>query len=709
MAADAPFGHCPQCLIALGFASKPSELPPGSEFVRRSGNGLGDYELISQIGRGGMGVVFRAQQKSLGRIVALKMIRDEQVVSPVFLKRFQIEAEAAASLDHPHIVPIYEVGEEEGQHFYSMRLMEGGSLEERITPDGFVPRHNGSIGERARQEQIAKLVARAARAVHHAHRKGVVHRDLKPSNILLDEDGHPHLSDFGIAKLRDGHAKLTITGALLGTPSYMSPEQAQGETHLLSPAADIYSLGAILYEMLTGKPPFSGITPVETLHRLTSEDPKRPTTLNPAVDRDLENICLKCLEKSPGQRYISAEALAEDLERWLRHEPIRAKRAGLVARLQRWVRRNPVGAALIATLLLGLSATLALLQMITTARDTAEQQRGLMTTDAEMEAFWGRSSSSSSLEWRSEKLRAIVNLPSRPPLAPGGPRYRMGILVEEKPKDRLHGYATFLAYLEEKLDPRSNRLDFVTYKRNEIAIKDLVKGDLDFLRIGGLSYLDAKSSSPAITAIVAQAPAKTGVIFTRTDSPIETLPDLKGRSFAFGDPYATISFWAKYHLAQAGVSGADLKYEIFNSIDAFERNIRKGTPDLGPGERLNSHTEVIKKVMAGEYDAGVASARQIRELLEKHQVKKLAEFRSTSLFWLARGDLPQDLVQRLQRAMRELDDKKLLEAVGGQNTRFEPVSTKELEELERATEIVKKNFPPPSSLGLPDGAQKERK
>jgi ABC-type phosphate/phosphonate transport system substrate-binding protein len=426
--------------------------------------------------------------------------------------------------------------------------------------------------------------------------------------------------------------------------------------------------------------------------------------LNRAVERDLENICLKCLEKSPLQRYSSAEALADDLERWLRHEPIRAKRAGPVARLQRWVRRNPVGAALIATLLLGLSATLALLQMVTTARDTAEQQRGLLTTDAEMEAFWGRSSSSSSMEWPSEKLRAIVSLPSRPPLAPGGRRYRMGILVEEKPKNRLHGYAPFLAYLEEKLDPRSNRLDFVTYKRNEFAIKDLVKGDLDFLRIGGLSYLEAKSNSPAIMAIVSQAPAKSGIIFTRIDSTLTNLTDLKGRSFAFGDPYATISFWAKYHLAQAGITGTDLRYEMFNSIDAFERSMRKGTPNLGPSERLNSHMEAIKKVTAGEFDAGVSSAKQIRELLDKHQVRKLAEFKSTSLFWLAGGDLPQDVVQRFQRAMLELHDQKMLEGIGGQKTRFERVSPKELQELERATAIVNENFPPPSGSG-PKGGQ----
>jgi len=274
----------------------------------------------------------------------------------------------------------------------------------------------------------------------------------------------------------------------------------------------------------------------------------------------------------------------------------------------------------------------------------------------------------------------------------------MGILVEEKPVNRVLGYAPFLAYLEERLDSRSNRLDLVTYKRNQAAIDDFVKGELDFLRIGGLSYLEARSKNPAVTPLVSQAPAKTGLIFVRTDSPVQNLSDLKGRSFAFGDSHATISFWAKYCLAGAGISAAELKeYTVFDSLETFEKDVKKGRVDLGPSENLNSHTEAMKAVIAGKYDAGVASAKQVRQALDKQQVRVLTNFQSTSLFWLAGGGLPQNLVQEIRRAMLEINDKALLEGIGGQNTRFDPVSEREIEELAHATGIVTRSFPTSSA------------
>ncbi len=301
---------------------------------------LGDYELLEEIGRGGQGVVFRARQKSLNRTVALKIIGLGQWASKAHVKRFRLEAEAAARLDHPCIVPIYEVGEGDGSCYFSMKFVEGGQLDEAVRRTPMPMR------------QAAELMAKVARTVHYAHEHGILHRDIKPGNILLDANGEPHLTDFGLARLVESESSVTHTLEVLGTPSYMAPEQAAGNNAGLSSATDVYGLGAVFYQLLTGHPPFAGGTTFETVRLVLDTEPRQPRLWNPKVDRDLSTICLKCLEKDPQRRYSSALALAEDLERWLRHEPIRARRTGIFTRGRKWVRRNPTIAIMAALVLI---------------------------------------------------------------------------------------------------------------------------------------------------------------------------------------------------------------------------------------------------------------------------------------------------------------------------------------------------------------------
>jgi TolB-like protein/tRNA A-37 threonylcarbamoyl transferase component Bud32 len=293
---------------------------------------LGDYELLEVVGRGGQGVVFRARQKSLNRIVALKVISLGQWASTAHLKRFRLEAEAAARLEHPGIVPIHEVGERDGSCYFSMKFVEGGQLDQVAKRQPMPPR------------RAVELIAKVARTVHYAHEHGILHRDIKPGNILLDEKGEPHLTDFGLARLVESESTMTRTLEVLGTPSYMAPEQAAGNNAAISSVTDVYGLGAVLYQLLTGQPPFAGGTTYETIKLVLDNEPRQPRQLNPKIDRDLSTICLKCLEKDPKRRYSSALALAEDLERWLKHEPIQARHTGVFARGKKWVQRNPARA-----------------------------------------------------------------------------------------------------------------------------------------------------------------------------------------------------------------------------------------------------------------------------------------------------------------------------------------------------------------------------
>jgi len=376
---NAPLGVCPKCLIGLATKApkaegKPasSSQPPTHSLSANTVRYFGDYELLERIAEGGMGVVYRARQVSLNRLVALKMVRLGQFASESQLRRFRIEAEAAGQLGHEHIVHIHEIGVHDGQSFFSMDLIEGGDLSQHIS----------NLKSPMASRDAAKLLATIARAVHHAHQRGVLHRDLKPANILLDRANEPHITDFGLAKLIETDSSLTLSHAVLGTPAYMAPEQAAGKAKEISTATDLYSLGAILYELLTGQPPFTGATPAEIVRKVIDEEPVPPhlvsrssrreeaqtsgaetlsikesqsllTSAATRIDKDLETICLKCLEKDPARRYSTADALAEELERWLRGEPILARPVTFTERLWKWTRRHPAVSALLAIIVLG--------------------------------------------------------------------------------------------------------------------------------------------------------------------------------------------------------------------------------------------------------------------------------------------------------------------------------------------------------------------
>jgi TolB-like protein/Tfp pilus assembly protein PilF/predicted Ser/Thr protein kinase len=351
-ATDAAHEICINCLLRSAIAEddvNPGKTPRRSDQLtpgdKRAPVEFGDYELLEELGRGSQGVIYRAWQKSLNRIVALKVIALGHWATEPHVKRFRREAEAAARLNHPCIVPIYEVGERDGACYFSMGLVEGGQL------DAILEREPMSI------RSAVELIVKLARTVQYAHEHNILHRDIKPGNILLDPKGEPHLTDFGLARLVETESTVTRTREVLGTPSYMAPEQAAGETTKLGKATDVYGLGAVLYQLLTGYPPFAGGTTYETIKLLLDTEPRQPRFLNPKIDRDLSTICLKCLEKDPKRRYSSALALAEDLEHWLRHEPIQAHRTGIFGRGKKWVRRKPTG-ALLAACLVALAAAI---------------------------------------------------------------------------------------------------------------------------------------------------------------------------------------------------------------------------------------------------------------------------------------------------------------------------------------------------------------
>ncbi|MFT5466388.1 MAG: WD40 repeat protein/tRNA A-37 threonylcarbamoyl transferase component Bud32 [Verrucomicrobiales bacterium] len=431
------------------------EHKPPSTIIETQGGAkvmyFGEYELQGEIARGAMGVVYRAEQVTLKRTVAIKMIRSTLLANDGDVQRFKAEAEAAASLDHPNIVPIYEVGEFEGQHYFTMKLVEGGTLRDRMTEFVKDPR------------SAAEFMSKVAQAVHAAHQRGILHRDIKPGNILVDHENEPHVTDFGLAKDLDSASGLTLSGQIVGTPSYMAPEQAEASARLTT-GADVYGLGAVFYEMLTGEPPFKGETTLETLRLVTESEVRSPRSVNPVVNRDLATIAMKCLSKEPKDRYASAQGLVNDVDRWLAGEPIKARPVGTGEKVFKWMKRKPAPAAAVAlaTLLLvvlGIGGPIWALQQAKLRQDAVDAQA------LEAEARERADSSTKLAEERAEEINRTLyanemHLAEAALSQPGGVVRLQNLLDNWRPEE---GAADFRGwewnYLRSQLEPSEQHFE----------------------------------------------------------------------------------------------------------------------------------------------------------------------------------------------------------------------------------------------------------
>ena len=654
---DGKSRFCPQCALQealdLEKGNKDTTPSPGS-----SGRRFGGYELLDQLGRGGMGVVYRAQQPSLKRIVALKMILDSKQNFSQAARRFQIEAEAAARLLHPNIVRIYEFGFEEEQPFFTMEWIEGESLSRQIGRGDFaIGRAHNQVDIAQRITRAVELVVTLARAVQYAHERGVIHRDIKPGNVLIDGKGQPHLTDFGLAKLAEGPSNaVSHSGTMVGTPAYMAPEQARGER--LSRAADIYSLGVVLYELIIGKPPFAGATPLETLRLITEQEATSLTKASGGrIDVDLSTICRKCLEKQSSLRYASAEELADDLARWLHREPIRARPIGPVARIHRWTRRNPVGASFIAALLLGLLTTSVLIHRVVEGRRVVEEQNNLVLRSlmARIEDFWERPEVVM-LPVPSEEIAVLLKLSKDKPRFSGAPRrLKVSQTVPGSLMNQIKRKGYGLAQLEERLTARLERsvlLDLMLFKPRGGKVESLIRGDSDLKRMGALPYLHARTIEPGLVPIALDAQPKQAVIFVRKDSGVTNIAQLAGKSLAFGDDDATISFQAKVELTKAGILGSHLARWEHLQRTWYRTNL-SGKIDVAPAVDMpSSHARAIIAVRSKEFDAGVGRLEYVQDFTRR-ELRIIHRFQSHPNFWVGSEELTPNEIASIREALTE--------------------------------------------------------
>lgn len=708
---DAPLGQCPACLMdsADAFALEDESFP-----IEKLPRPFGDYELVRQIGCGGMGLVYEAMHVRLKRRVALKMIRPD-LASKKFLRRFLVEGEAAARLGHPNIIPIYEIKENGAESFFSMQFIEGETLKEKIRRGEY--RSTNNDPKKAREEQarlepaVARLMANIARAVDHAHEHGVFHRDLKPANILVDAEGQPHIADFGVAKIvyeqeqRDGKSTLTVPGAMLGTPEYMSPEQASGtvgETTSIS-TADIYSLGAIFYELLTGRPPFRGNSNLETLQKVREADLKRPRSINPGVARDLETICLKCLEKNPNARYASAEALADDLERWLEGRPILARPASLPMRMQRWVKRNKLGTALIMSLLFGLGASLSFLAVLSDRMRTAEINKALeRETYLQKINDWWLVPAITNIVIPSSLLAEIRDQKPRSFVEDRDVRLRFGMSVDQDPITRAYNVAPLLADLENRMGTDLGRnvfIDLHISKALRLESELLSTREADIQRLDALSYVLAKMEDSGLVPLGIENDSDEIVFCVLKDSSLTNLNELAGRSIGFGDANSAVTVLAQYCLLTNGLHKADFKsIEYFTSLSIINT---KHLPEFGSAEimtdmrEIRSGREALRYLLQGKVDAAVTLKRYFEARRYRGAgLRIINRLPGTPEVFAARSGLDPEVVNALRNAMLSAKQTRGLSALSSFRTVSGVIATNDsyFNELRVALTNVQQQF-----------------
>ncbi len=654
---------------------------PSRAILRR----VGDYELLEELARGAMGVVYRARQVSLNRVVAVKMILSGQLASEEEIKRFHTEAEAAANLDHPNIVPIYEVGQVDGQPYLSMRLVEGHSLA-HLMKGGRARLAGAPSDDRAPLEApkeqgaailpwldlpaAAKVMVTVSRAVHHAHQRRILHRDIKPANIMIDRLGEPHVTDFGLAKRVDVSSGGSESVRVMGTPDYMSPEQAQGRNHDLTTATDVWSLGATLYCLMTGRPPFQAGTGWETMKAVVEQEPLRPRLHNRRVDRDLETICLKCLKKNPDQRYASAHALAEDLQRWLRGEPLLRQPQTLWEHigdywddLTKWVKRNPAIATLSAVLalvfILGCTIGIWLLLKYWDIERERVSRRVMEGLEAFLPDPHNKCYSISSVDRRIMSgewpFKDKLGPPSRPHLV-------FAVYTHSEPINMLGRFRTVLDYLEPKL---AAPIDFRIYKGYSNAVNDLAGGTVNFMWIGPVSYVQARERNPNLVLLAQQLHKGTnrmhGVAFTRVGSAITNLAALTNHVVAFGDPDSTFgSILARAELVKAGI---------------YSNNV--------VGHRhFPSHPAVVQSVLSDtNIAAGFANFNAVAKAIADGKVTVIKSMQSVTFPWVGNTNRQPTTVLKIKHCLLELKDPTVLTNIDRDLTGFQPGRPEDYDEL----------------------------
>jgi serine/threonine protein kinase/ABC-type phosphate/phosphonate transport system substrate-binding protein len=697
---DSEGGFCPKCLLGMGIEGTDEDggesgtggntwenrdgrgrssegrqraSEEGNVFVFHPGVRIGDYELLTKIGEGAMGVVCKARQVSLNRLVAVKMLRPEALGSPELVDRFLREAAAMGRMEHPNIVKIYEAGDFEGPPIICMQLIEGTRLDKHIAEAGLACPAGWPAEERRaerRQAVAVRMMAKLAGAVHYAHERGVLHRDIKPSNILIDAAGEPYLSDFGVAKLLGPlHVRITQSKAVVGTLKYMSPEQASGESELLTVAADVYSLGVVFYEMLTGQPPIQGENVVQIINRVLTQEPKNPTKVQPGVDPELATIAMKCLEKHPRRRYASAGAMAEDLERWLHRQRIRVPQTGVWDLVRKRIERNPALALAEASVFVLLIAVIGMLGKIVSGQRVEE--RRLQANAERLQKRIGELGTNQARFgiFTSEDRRTLLR---KEPLAFRSDQLPLAFAVHthESPVKMVPAFSPILERLEVELD---RPIELRVYKDFQDVIGAMTNGEVQVARLGPVSYVLARAAQPKLVLLAQQVHRGTnrmyGLLFTRVGSGIRSVADLRGQKVAFGDEESTF--------------GWTLACAALYSHGICQTN-------LGGHQHFKSHDQVRDAVLTDRLFAAGAANSNVVAKASPGLLTNLLLMDSVTFPWVGSTNLSTAVIAGIQRTLLQSNAPSILTNIDRDLTGFQPGREQDYDELKPKIEAARR-------------------